>query len=202
MNDTLNPTTEATRATNDSANDAAEIAPRFRRRKWMLDPNLMIRYALHLVIVSVVATLAAGLYWMSRDLADAPTEIEPLRAWLTVIAARLGLIAAGAALITSFFISHRIAGPGCQLRRAARRVAAGERGFRVHLRQYDHLKATAAAFNEMLAALEEAETRAAQTNKQARAQIQAALQRLESGEAADLPEALRLLEEAAARLER
>jgi nitrogen fixation/metabolism regulation signal transduction histidine kinase len=102
--------------------------------------------------------------------------------------------------VASVFLSHRIAGPAYRLRKAARDVAAGNYAFRIHLRTHDYLKPTAEAFNAMLTQLETQAAADAQRNAAVRDAILLALKKLESPDDLALPAALRLLEEAAAKL--
>lgn len=130
-------------------------APRYRRRRWWIDSELQGAYLLHMLGVSCVVGLAAVLltshYWLGSEGAQEP--LLHLRGHLL----HLGLAMLGATLliapVTCVLLSHRVAGPAYRLRDAARRLAAGEWGCRIHLRRHDHLKPTAESINELAAKL-------------------------------------------------
>jgi methyl-accepting chemotaxis protein len=184
---------------NIEAHDSAR--PRYRRRHWIIDPVLQGRYLFHLFTVSAVVGMAVGygvvnyFLYLEGNLTGAD--------WNDVVrlAVETSLFALAVVIVSSVFLSHHIAGPGYRLRRAAEQIIAGDLRFRIRLRRHDHLKPTADAFNRLLDTLEEREkTRASERTEIANA-IRAALDKLIAPGQSELPEALRLLEEAAARLD-
>lgn len=173
--------------------------PIFRRRRWVIDPAFQGRYILHLSFFAILGGLILGFavaYSVLMQFPEYAAEAQGLHDRI------LGLCAFGlfVVLISSVFLSHRVAGPGYRLAQSAERVAEGDTGFRIRLRRHDHLKPSAEAFNRMLDALEARQRREEERRESVRGDVLATLEILEGADESELPEALRRLEEVAARL--
>lgn len=176
-----------------------EPAPAYRRRRWIVNVPLQSRYVIYLALVSAVVGAAGAALgvWYCVDVAEVGGEVEgalssqlPRLVWLLLIAACAVVLVPGIAL------SHRVAGPMYRLADSMRRVRDGQLDFRVRLRRHDHLEELATTFNAMVEGLEGQRDIAERMRAEARARLEAALEKLRAGEAEDLPEALRLIEEA------
>jgi methyl-accepting chemotaxis protein len=76
----------------------------------------------------------------------------------------------------------------------------GDLSFRVNLRRLDHFKNLARDFNGLMDYLEESRRHTRKMNSQTAGDIQRALDMIKTPGQEQLPEALRILEESAARL--
>jgi hypothetical protein len=80
--------------------------------------------------------------------AGRPVEVGSGGFWLAIVGFFAACIAV--VLLQSLRLAHRIAGPEWRLRRALRRIRAGDLGFRITLRRGDLLGGLAHECNELL----------------------------------------------------
>lgn len=178
--------------------------PRYQRRHWLIDPVMQGRFFLNMLFISALVGFGVTMFsahYFLFTMGHAVVNQAELKEHFFRLAIGASIFAMIVLPVASIFLSHRFAGPAYRLRKAAESVAEGQYQFRIHLRRYDHLKPTAETFNHMLERLDE-RRRTDSANHGAAAQaIHCALEKLSSPDLeAELPEVLRLLEEAQARL--
>ena len=182
------------------AQDSAEAAaaPRYRRRKWIVDIRLQGRYMFQMTAMAIlfggVSAYAASTYYASG--ADAwLSSSDPVNRMFFYLWAQLAALVALLVPLTSIFLSHRFAGPAFRIGRATDDVIQGDLSTRIHLRSKDHLVPLADGFNRMLDHLEAQKNTRLDRDHALRGSIRQALEKMSSEDSSEFPEALRLLEE-------
>ncbi|HLI29161.1 MAG TPA: ATP-binding protein [Chloroflexota bacterium] len=122
---------------------------------------------------------AAGLPWAVLVVESHDAALAVLEALLRR-GAQLLLVAVPLAALAGWLLGHSVVRPLVELRRAARRLAAGDLGCTVPVRGHDELGQVASSFNAMSAALARAYARSvtAERAAQAAAQREALLNRI------------------------
>jgi len=129
---------------------------RWKRKKILVDTEFQFHYLMTWVLLTM--SLLAGLVLASLTV----LYFFNTQHMMTYFIWANALCAVAITAVSIYYIilhSHRIAGPAFRLERLIREMAAGRRGFRVHLRRKDYLKRVAAALNELLDSLEKKEAR-------------------------------------------
>lgn len=165
--------------------------PSFRRKKYWIDSSFQSRYIAHLFLMALLMTgLSVGIMVL-LILHGGGGEEQALRVvnHLPRLALEMALVSLVFLPLAGVFLSHRIAGPAYRFRQSLQRMARGDYAFRIHLRRFDQMKETAECFNACLAQMEE-------DRAKLQGRIHGALKLLEEGDEEELPEVLRLLEEA------
>lgn len=132
---------------------------RFRRRRYLIDPNHQIRVGLAAVgITLVLLVLLDASLFLGRMGNTGPAEDG--ERWVL----DTGLVAAGSLVFlagvfgVSILETHRTAGAARNLRDTLERFRNGDWGARARLRRGDNLKELAAAFNALAGGLHERRT--------------------------------------------
>jgi methyl-accepting chemotaxis protein len=191
-------------AKRDQPNAGTATGPRFRRRRWWIDSTFQGRHIAQLLVLSLLAGMAAALgvwQFLAGHGGDPIVALEtrlPGPLWRLI--AEIAFVILIVVPVAGLFLSHRAAGPAYRFRQSFAEVARGRLGFRIKLRRADQMKSTAEAFNRMIEALEERRKAAGQDRTEIAQAISTALEKLKSSDETELPEALRLLEEAESRL--
>lgn len=129
---------------------------RWKRKKILVDTEFQFRYLMTWILLTM--SLLAGLVLVSLSILYLLNTQQLLTYFIWVNA----LCAVAITAVSVYYIvlhSHRIAGPAFRIERLIKEMAAGRRGFRIHLRRKDYLKRVAAALNELLETLEKKEAR-------------------------------------------
>ncbi len=120
----------------------ARSQPRFRRRKYLIDPHLQFGVAARMLVpVAGVAGLStvAVLLFMGGDDA-AMMNSDELRRFLLVANGFYFVLQASILVVASLVLTHRIAGPAFVLKNALDGMLEGDNGRRLLVRDYDYLK--------------------------------------------------------------
>lgn len=135
-------------------------SPRVKRRVIFVKRSLQTRY----IAIVFVSLLIAGVivawdlyYTFGRLLladATAPSLYPLFQQVHRLMVLKLGIFVV-IAVVISFFISHKFAGPVYRFEKVAEQVGNGDLTTRVHLRKGDELGETAQCLNQMIIALQE-----------------------------------------------
>jgi methyl-accepting chemotaxis protein len=178
-------------------------SPKFRRRQWIVDIVFQGQYIAQLLLVALLVGVVAGcvvLYLILNVAEEGPKTERVVIDLLPRFALESLVVLIIVLPAVSVFLSHRIAGPIYRVRDSIRRVVRGDLSFRVNLRRLDHFKNLARDFNGLMDYLEESRRHTRKMNSQTAGDIQRALDMIKTPGQEQLPEALRILEESAARL--
>jgi HAMP domain-containing protein len=141
-------------------------APKFRRRKILVQPGYQLRVAATVLICILGYSLLLGFlvfFPLQQEFQAATNPDQQL--WLARQVLELHarfwpavLVVALLVAVQSLFVTHRIVGPAYHLRRVLENLAAGRVAARAHLRRWDRLKDLELATNELAEGLERAAT--------------------------------------------
>jgi signal transduction histidine kinase len=145
-------------------------APKFRRRKILVQPGYQLRVAATVLLCIIGYSLLLGflIFYPLQQEFDAAINSEPhfwiarqvldlhMRFWPSI------LVVAVLVSIQSIYVTHRIVGPAYHIRRVLTDLGGGQLTRRVRLRRWDRLKEIEQAANGLAEGLErEAKGRAA-----------------------------------------
>lgn len=131
------------------------LRPRFRRRRFLVDPGHQVRVGMAAVGVTLVLLLlldASLFVGGGEGLGEGAAARGGLE---SVLVAAGSLVFLAGVFIVSILETHRTAGAARSLRSTLDRFRAGDLRIRARLRRGDHLQEVAAAFNALAGALHE-----------------------------------------------
>lgn len=129
--------------------------PRFRRRRFLVDPGHQVRVGIAAVGITLVLLLLldASLLVGGRESPDRGTGVRG--GFETVLVAAGSLVFLAGVFIVSIFETHRTAGAARSLRTTMDRFREGDLRVRATLRRGDHLQEVAGAFNALAGTIHE-----------------------------------------------
>lgn len=141
--------------------------PTFRRKQYMVDKGLQLRFARMTILFVFVSTLLTGatifyttFLMLGERLADVYPQgrlVEIFRSVHIAFFINLALILPFI-FMGSIYFSHRIAGPLPKIYRTLREIGGGKFDIHLTLRKHDELQELADVINEMAKSLKEKET--------------------------------------------
>lgn len=176
----------------------------YPRRRWIVDPRLQWRVTLVMMLVALGAGVVGSLGFKGIRGAiggDSSSTAEALAGTLGNVSFDLLFFVVAIVPFVSMLFSHRIAGPLYCFRQGMDRVAEGDYTAKIRLRKQDILQRDAAIYNAMLQRLGERELMRREALLRIQGGLRATLEKIEDPDPTELPEALRMLEEAQATVE-
>jgi methyl-accepting chemotaxis protein len=129
--------------------------PRFRRRRFLVDPGHQVRVGIAAVGITLVLLLLLDASLLVGGRAGSDTGTGDLGGMETVLVAAGSLVFVAGVFIVSILETHRTAGAARSLRATMDRFREGDLEVRARLRRGDHLQEVAAAFNALAGTLHE-----------------------------------------------
>jgi HAMP domain-containing protein len=146
------------------ARESETAAPKFRRRRVLVQPGYQLRVAATVLVCILGYSLLLGFlvfYPLQQEYQAATNPEQQL--WLARQVLELHarfwpgvLVVALLVAVQSMFVTHRIVGPAYHLRRVLDQLASGRVEVRAHLRRWDRLKDLELATNGLAEELERA----------------------------------------------
>jgi methyl-accepting chemotaxis protein len=130
---------------------------KLKRNYFLVDKPFQFREVFFLMVISALMLFAGagmGAFVAYFATAEELGFFDAMGETSFYILAELVLLLFVVVPVAGVLFTHHVAGPIFRIRREMRRVAEGERGFRVHLRKGDQMLPLADDFNQMLQSIE------------------------------------------------
>lgn len=140
-----------------------------QRKEYFIDRSFQARFIMKFCILVVLASCLIGVLLLLFSQQSTTVAIEhtqvvvkrtidfflPIIGWVTLAVA---LIAAGAVLLLTMYVSHKIAGPLYRIKRELGHVIQGDLSRNFKIREQDQLQLLSVSLNEMAGMLKDKHT--------------------------------------------